>query len=360
MRAAGRAARRRCAAATYADADRAAGRHRHAHRGGAARSTAPTSISPPAVLTVRAPSTASPARSPCTQHGQARCRLRPRARPSAARAERARRSSSPPAAPGWTATTSRTPSAVCCDAAGHHRRARRAPARLHDLRHTFAVTTLLDWYRDGRRRRRRSCRCCRPTSGTSIPNPPTGTCRPPPNCSRWPPPASTDRRAVTGVTRLAPMLQGFFTDRLIGQRQASPHTIAAYRDSFRLLLGFLAERTGKQPCDLDITTWTPRSDRRVPDPPGDRAGQRVSTRNARLAAIHSFFRYAALHAPEHAAADPTRAGDPRQTLRPGDRGLPHRTETAALLAARTAPTWPGRRDHALLSSPSRPGCGSPS
>jgi len=54
------------------------------------------------------------------------------------------------------------------------------------------------------------------------------------------------------MTALAPTLQSFFTDRLISQRRASPNTIAAYRDTFRLLLGFASERTGKPPCKLDI------------------------------------------------------------------------------------------------------------
>jgi site-specific recombinase XerC len=54
------------------------------------------------------------------------------------------------------------------------------------------------------------------------------------------------------MSALAPVLQAFFTDRLISQRHASPHTIAAYRDTFRLLFAFAADRTGKQACALDI------------------------------------------------------------------------------------------------------------
>ena len=60
------------------------------------------------------------------------------------------------------------------------------------------------------------------------------------------------------MTALAPTLQAFFTDRLIRQRQASPHTIAAYRDTLRLLLGFAAERTGRRPARWTSPTWTPR------------------------------------------------------------------------------------------------------
>jgi site-specific recombinase XerC len=54
------------------------------------------------------------------------------------------------------------------------------------------------------------------------------------------------------MSALAPTLEAFFTERLVGQRQVSPHTIAAYRDSFRLLLGFLQDRTGKPPCKLGV------------------------------------------------------------------------------------------------------------
>ena len=54
------------------------------------------------------------------------------------------------------------------------------------------------------------------------------------------------------MTALAPVLQAFFTERLITQRQVSSHTVAAYRDSFRLLLGFAQQRTGTEPCDLRL------------------------------------------------------------------------------------------------------------
>src|SRR5947199_2968365 len=65
-----------------------------------------------------------------------------------------------------------------------------------------------------------------------------------------PPPGAATRGAL--MTALAPALQAYFTDRLISQRNSSPETIAAYRDAFRLLLRFAADRTGKQPFELDI------------------------------------------------------------------------------------------------------------
>ena len=102
------------------------------------------------------------------------------------------------------------------------------------------------------------------------------------------------------MTALAPLLQGFFADRLIGQRVASAHTIAAYRDSFRLLLGFVHERSGKAPSkllleDLDATMISAF----LTHLEQTRANS-VRTRNARLTAIRSFFHYAALRAPEQA------------------------------------------------------------
>jgi len=102
------------------------------------------------------------------------------------------------------------------------------------------------------------------------------------------------------VSALAPTLQAFFTDRLLTQRQVSPRTVAAYRDTLRLLLGFAQQRTGTPPCRLDladldaglVAAFLTHLER-------DR-GNGVRTRNARLAGIHSLFRYAALRHPEHA------------------------------------------------------------
>src|ERR1700691_664632 len=91
------------------------------------------------------------------------------------------------------------------------------------------------------------------------------------------------------MTALAPTLQAFFTDRLIRQRQASPHTLAAYRDTLRLLLVFASARQKREPSKLGIDHLEHQRE------------NGVRTRNARLAAIRSLFRYAALRHPEHAA-----------------------------------------------------------
>ena len=103
------------------------------------------------------------------------------------------------------------------------------------------------------------------------------------------------------MSALAPTLEAFFTDRLVNQRDASPHTIAAYRDTFRLLLAFAQQRTGKQPSPLDLDDLDAPLISAFLDHLEHEARNSPRTRNARLAAIHSLFRYAALRHPEHAA-----------------------------------------------------------
>ncbi|MDP9294084.1 MAG: site-specific integrase, partial [Actinomycetota bacterium] len=103
------------------------------------------------------------------------------------------------------------------------------------------------------------------------------------------------------MSALAPTLQAFFTDRLQRQRHASPHTIAAYRDALRLLLVFAHERTGTQPSRLDLDDLDAPLIGAFLDHLERERRNSVRTRNARLAAIHSLFRFAALRHPEHAA-----------------------------------------------------------
>ena len=102
------------------------------------------------------------------------------------------------------------------------------------------------------------------------------------------------------MTPLAPALQAYFTERLITQRSSSPETIAAYRHAFRLLLRFAQEQTGKHPFELDIDDLNaPLIGAFLKHLEEDR-GNSPRTRNARLGAIHSFYRFAALEHPEHA------------------------------------------------------------
>ncbi|MGI8808726.1 MAG: tyrosine-type recombinase/integrase [Acidimicrobiales bacterium] len=150
------------------------------------------------------------------------------------------------------------------------------------------------------------------------------------------------------MTDLAPSLEAFFTQRLMAQRRVSPHTIAAYRDAFRLLLGFAEQRTGTRPdrlslADLDAPLVGAFLDHLERD-----RGVAVTTRNARLAAVHSFFRYAALRHPEHAGVIQRVLAIP--TKRTGREPVAYLsgTEIDALLAAPDRRSRLGRRDHALL------------
>jgi site-specific recombinase XerD len=103
------------------------------------------------------------------------------------------------------------------------------------------------------------------------------------------------------VTALAPTLQAFFTSRLIGQRGASPNTIAGYRDTWRLLLAFAAQQTGKNPCQLDFADLDAALIGAFLNHLEQHRGNSARTRNNRLAAIRSLFAWAALRHPEHAA-----------------------------------------------------------
>ena len=144
------------------------------------------------------------------------------------------------------------------------------------------------------------------------------------------------------------LLQAFFTDRLLRQRQASPHTIAGYRDCFRLLLQFAKERLDKMPSQLRIEDLdAPFIGLFLDHLEGTRKNS-ARTRNVRLGAIHSFFRYVALEEPEHALHCQRILAVPnkRHEKRPID--FLNREEIDALLAVPNPSTWIGRRDRTLL------------
>ena len=150
------------------------------------------------------------------------------------------------------------------------------------------------------------------------------------------------------MTSLAPLLEAFFTDRLCAQRQVSGNTISAYRDAFCLLLRFTEKRLAKIPSALLLTDVDAPLIGAFLDHLETKRRNSVRTRNARLAAIHSFFRYVSVREPAHAnmiqrvlAIPPKRA----------DRKIVSfltRTEIDALLAATDRSTWIGRRDHLLI------------
>lgn len=150
------------------------------------------------------------------------------------------------------------------------------------------------------------------------------------------------------MSALAPVMEGFFTERLIGQRRASSNTVASYRDTFRLLLGFAQRRIGKAPSKLALEDLDAVVIGAFLDHLERERHNSVRTRNNRLAAIHSLFAYAALRHPEHAALIQRVLAIPAKRM---DRQLISfltDDEVNALLAAPDRDTWVGRRDHALL------------
>jgi site-specific recombinase XerD len=150
------------------------------------------------------------------------------------------------------------------------------------------------------------------------------------------------------MTDLAPILQGFFTDRLARQKKASPNTVAAYRDACKLLLSFAQAKTGKAPSRLSLADLDATLVGAFLAHLEDQRGNGTATRNARLAAIHSLFSYAAPRAPQHATViSQVLAIPPRRRERAIVSYLTPE-ETDALLAAPDRQTWHGRRDHALL------------
>ena len=147
---------------------------------------------------------------------------------------------------------------------------------------------------------------------------------------------------------LAGLLQGFFTGRLIGQRRVSPHTVASYRDTFRLLLRFARGRLKKEPAKLGLAEVDAPLLVAFLDHLEKERGNSARSRNARLAAVHSFFRYVALQEPEHVAQAQRILAIPckRYTRRPID--YLTGAEVEALLGAPDPRTHLGRRDAALL------------
>lgn len=151
------------------------------------------------------------------------------------------------------------------------------------------------------------------------------------------------------MSALSPTLQAFFTERLIRQRQASPNTIAAYRDTMRLLLVFAAHRTATPASRIDIADLDAPLIGAFLDHLEHDRGNSVRTRNARLAALHSLFGFAALRHPEHADTIARVLAIPSKRCNHTIVTFLTDAEAAAVLAAADTTTWTGRRDHALLA-----------
>lgn len=153
---------------------------------------------------------------------------------------------------------------------------------------------------------------------------------------------------MTTPPSFAPLVERFFTQRLMQQRQASPHTISSYRDSFRQFLKFVEQRLHKPPARLSFEEIDAPLIVAFLEDLEKRQGVSVRSRNLRLTAIHSFFRYAAFEAPDHAAQIQRVLAIPSKRFTRSLVPFLTRPEVDALLAAPDQRTWAGRRDHAFL------------
>jgi site-specific recombinase XerD len=150
------------------------------------------------------------------------------------------------------------------------------------------------------------------------------------------------------MTAVASTLESWFTDRLGRQRQASPRTIASYRDTLRLLVCFMQETTGKNPSNLDWDDLDEKAISAFLDHLESERHNGARTRNLRLTAIRSLFRYAALRHPEHAGMIQRVLAIPTKRFAKATVSFLNAEEAAALIGAPDLQRWEGRRDRALL------------
>ncbi len=153
---------------------------------------------------------------------------------------------------------------------------------------------------------------------------------------------------MSAATDFPKLLAAFFTQRLMQQRQASPHTIVSYRDTFRLLVQYAQQELKKSPSALGIDDFDTAFIGAFLTHLEKKRGNSARTRNVRLAAIHSFFRYVALHEPQYAALAQRVLGMPSKRYTRRTVEFLNRAEVEALLEAPDAQTWAGRRDRTLL------------
>ena len=151
-----------------------------------------------------------------------------------------------------------------------------------------------------------------------------------------------------GAGLIAPLVQNFFTHHLVCQRRASPQTVASYRDTFRLLIQYRSQALSKKPSDLTMVDFQAPAILEFLDYIEKKRGNTIQTRNARLAAIRSFFRLVALREPDRidlaaqVLAIPVKRADRRLI------SYLTRPEMDAVLATPSTETWIGKRDYALL------------
>jgi site-specific recombinase XerD len=153
---------------------------------------------------------------------------------------------------------------------------------------------------------------------------------------------------MTSHATFAPLVERYFSQRLIMQKQASPHTIASYRDTFRLFVQFVHKRIGKAPSTLAFSDVDVDLIEAFLTDLEKRRGISARSRNLRLSALRSFFRFVLYYEPEHAGRIQQILAIPAKRHDRALVGFLTRSEVEALLATTDPHTWNGRRDHALL------------
>jgi len=149
-------------------------------------------------------------------------------------------------------------------------------------------------------------------------------------------------------SEIAPLLEAFFVQRLMAQRQVSPHTLASYRDTFRLLLKFAEAQLHRRASELALVDLPAPFIAKFLDHLESTRSNAARSRNQRFAAIRSFFRYAAVEAPQHSALIQRVLAIPSKRYTRPLIDFLDRAEIEALLTQPNRSTWIGRRDHALL------------
>jgi site-specific recombinase XerD len=149
-------------------------------------------------------------------------------------------------------------------------------------------------------------------------------------------------------TSFAKVLQNFFLQRLINEKNASPQTIFAYRDTFRLLFDFLHKETNKAPSDLTLEDLDAATILKFLDHLETKRRNCIASRNARLAAIHSLFRYASYLQPASTEVIQRVLAIPRKRSDHPQVGFLSKEEVEAIIGAPDLSTWSGNRDHTMF------------
>ena len=153
---------------------------------------------------------------------------------------------------------------------------------------------------------------------------------------------------MSNIATFPKLLESWFTDRLMRQQRVSPNTIASYRDAFRMLLVFASRELGKTPSTLDLADIDAPLISDYLDDLEKHRSISARTRNLRLTAIQSFFRFLAYEEPAHSAHIQRVLAVPGKRFSKKMIHFLERPEIEALLAVPDQATWIGRRDHALL------------